>query len=269
LLPGALTQSTYVYPMECFDEVIRWAHEIQPRLAPTVEVVVVGVTTPLLPEESEVLEEEKVGGPILVVHGLTFADTREEAVEALAPFETCPVISKALVRQVALPTSLASECEEQRRANPEGYRYAVDNMWTSAGADEVVPALRDAFATLPTKESFSLWFGMAPLRELPDMVLSLQADLYFATYVVWKDEADDEACRAWLADQMRRMEPISEGLFLADSDFTKRPAKFLSDAHWERLEKLRARYDPEGLFHAYLAEPGTPLNVNPWNKGIK
>jgi FAD/FMN-containing dehydrogenase len=262
-----MTQSTYVYPMEYFDEVIRWAHEIQPKLAPTVEIVVVGITTPLLPEEEEVLEEEKVGGPVLVVHGLTFAETREEASEALAPFETCPVIGRTLVREVAHPTSLTMEYAEQRRANPEGYRYAVDNAWISAGVGQAVPALRDAFATLPTKESFSLWFGMAPLRELPDMALSLQADLYFASYVLWKDEADDEVCRAWLAEQMRRIEPVSEGLFLADSDFTKRPAKFISDANWERLEKLRAHYDPNGLFHAYLAEPGTSLNVNFWSEG--
>lgn len=257
--PKALTRSTYVYPMECFDEVIRWAYEMQPKLAPTVEFVVVGKSIPL--------EVEHAGGPLLIAHGLTFSATREEAIEALAPLGTCPVIDKALVKDVAYPTTLASEYEEQRSENPEGYRYAVDNAWISTGAEKVVPALRDAFATLPTKESFSIWFGMALLRELPDMALSLQSDLYFATYVIWKDEADDESCRAWLAEQMRRIEPVSDGLFLADSDFTRRSAKFISDAHWERLEKLRARYDPNGLFHAYLAEPGTPLNVNFWAEG--
>lgn len=66
---------------------------------------------------------------------------------------------------------------------------------------------------------------------------------------------------------MRRMEPISEGLFLADSDLATRPAKFLSGPHWERLEELRARYDPDRLFHSYLATPSVPLNVNPWVQG--
>jgi FAD/FMN-containing dehydrogenase len=105
---------------------------------------------------------------------------------------------------------------------------------------------------------------MAPQRPLPDMALSLQADLYFAAYVIWQDEADDERCRQWLATQMRRMEPISEGLYLGDSDLVTRPSQFLSGPHWERLEELRARYDPDGLFHSYLAAPSTPLNVNPW-----
>jgi hypothetical protein len=230
-------------------------------LAPTVEIVIIGKTIPLPPEVKH------TGGPVVIVHALALADTREEAVEALAPLEACPVVGLALVREVAIPTSFAEEYEKQRQENPVGYRYATDNVWTNASADDVVHALRDAFVTLPTEESFSLWFGMAPQRQLPDMALSLQADLYFASYVIWKDEADDERCRAWLAAQMRRMEPISEGLFLADSDFTTRSAKFLSDAHWQRLEELRTRYDPEGLFHSYLAAPGTPLNVNPWTRG--
>jgi hypothetical protein len=256
-LPQAMAQSTYVYTLDYFDEVMRWLHEIHPTLAPSVEVVAVGATVPLPPEI-------EYSGPALVIHGLTFADTHAEAVAALAPFETCPVVDHALVRAVAQPTTLALEYEEQQRANPAGYRYAVDNMWSNAGTDELLPVLRDAFTTLPTPESFSLWFGMAPQRQLPDMALSLQADLYFASYVVWKDQSDDQRCRNWLARQMRRLEPLTEGLFLADSDFTARPARFLSPINWQRLEALRARYDPDGLFHSYLAAPDMQLNINPW-----
>ncbi len=259
--PKALTQSTYVYPIELFDEVMRWAHALHPTIAPTVEIVILGAFAPLPPELAH------TGGPVVVVHGLALVDTHEEAVNALAPFETCPVVDKALVRQVALPTSLAAEYEEISRQNPPGYRYAADNIWTNAGVDDVVPALRDAFTTLPTEKSFSFWYSMAPQRQLPDMALSLQADLYYAAYVVWEDEADDEMCRAWLATQMHRMEPISEGLYLGDSDLPTRPSKFLSDSHWERLEKLRTHYDPAELFLPYLIAPGVPLNVNPWTAG--
>ena len=151
-----LDESPYVYPMQCFDEIMRWLHEIHPTLAPTVEVVALGITPPLPPEVKH------TGGSVLIVHGLTFSDTHEEAVAALLPFETCPGVNKAQVRQVALPTSLAAEREEQLRANPQGHRYATDNAWLTAGTDDVVHALREAFMTLPTEKSFVLWFGMAP-----------------------------------------------------------------------------------------------------------
>src|SRR5260370_29654194 len=188
-IPKAITQSTYIYPKEFFDEVMRWTYEIHPLLAPTVEVVLLGATVRLPPEV------EHVGGPVVVVHGIAFADTRDEAVEALAPFETFPLVSKALVRQVAIPTSLALEYEEQRRANPEKHRYLVDNIWTNAGADDVVPTMRDAFVTLPTEKSFSLWFGMAPQRQFPDLPLSLQADRTSAAYVICADDTCGEPCR--------------------------------------------------------------------------
>ena len=252
-LPRSLMQSTYVYALENFEVVMRWLYAVHPTLARSVEVVALGATLP-----SDVLPAH---GPVLVVHGLTFADTREEALAALEPFESCPIVDQALIREAALPTTLALECVEQRRANPTGHRYAVDNLWLPAGPDLTLPVLRDAFATLPTAKSFSLWFGMAPLRPLPDMALSLQADVYFASYVIWEDEADDERCRTWLAEQMSRMAPVSAGLFLADADLVTRPARFLADANWQRLEEMRTRYDPDGLFLSYLTLPNGRLNT--------
>src|SRR5262249_7981246 len=144
-------------------------------------------------------------------------DSREEAVEALTPLESCPALKRVLVRQFAQPTSFAEERREQLRQNPEAHRYAADNAWIQGEANVVAPALREAFATLPTSKSFGLWFSMAPLRTLPDMALSLQTEIYFALYVIWENETDDERCRRWLAEQMKRLEPISEGLYLGDS----------------------------------------------------
>ncbi|MCA9964872.1 MAG: hypothetical protein KC423_11530, partial [Anaerolineales bacterium] len=158
----------------------------------------------------------------------------------------------ALVHVFAAPTSLAEERAEQIRANPEGLRYAVDNAWVTGAPSAVVPALQNSFLTLPTPQSFTLWFSMAPLRELPDMALSLQTEIYFAIYTVWEDEADDARCRGWLAERMREVEAVSDGLYLGDSDFGERPFKFLADANLQRLEQIRAQYDPNGLFHSYL-----------------
>jgi FAD/FMN-containing dehydrogenase len=83
-----------------------------------------------------------------------------------------------------------------------------------------------------------------------------------AVYVVWEDEANDARCRAWLADRMREIEAVSIGQYLGDSDFTARPPKFVANANYERLEQIRAKYDPNGLFHSYLAPAGMLLNQN-------
>jgi hypothetical protein len=225
-----------------------------------VETVVIGMEVPI-PHATNPSEKSQVVHS-LVVHALCFADTQDEAREALAPFETCPAIERALVRDAFLPTSVEEMYEEQRRENPPGDRYAADNLWTSASAEIAVPAMKQTFFTLPTRRSFLVWFSMAPLRPLPDMALSLQSEIYFAIYTIWENERDDGRCRQWLLDRMKSMEPISDGLYLGDSDFTTRSAKFVSDESWKRLGEVRAKYDPGGLFESYLASENVELNKN-------
>ena len=99
------------------------------------------------------------------------------------------------------------------------------------------------------------------------MALSLQSDLYFATYVVAEDPSEDEVCRAWVNDAMARLEPLTIGCYIGDSDFERRPQKFLSDEAFERLRAIRSDRDPDGLFPDYLVASGSEPNTNPWQVG--
>jgi FAD/FMN-containing dehydrogenase len=105
---------------------------------------------------------------------------------------------------------------------------------------------------------------MAPLRALPDMAFSLQTEIYSATYVIYQDEARDAELRAWLADAMADMQPVTAGQYLGDSDFTVRQVRFMGDEQWERLRRIRAARDPKGLFAGYLTAGDVPLNTNHW-----
>ena len=96
-----------------------------------------------------------------------------EAQEALAPFRGNPALDRALMVLDAVPTTIADQRKRQIEDNPEGHRWAVDNAWLSGSADEVVPAMRRAYTTLPHAKAFTIWFSMAPLRALPDMAFSL------------------------------------------------------------------------------------------------
>lgn len=235
--PRALTQSTLVYPADQAEPILHWAQTIQAELADTVEFVVLGLTPP---DSSD---------PVIVVHGVAF---EHAAGTALAPLTTCP--GAPLARELDRPTSLAQENVEQERQNKQGNRFAVDNLWSSAPPDELAPALTDLFATLPSRDSYTLWYGMAPLRALPDMALSLQTPNYVASYVSWPDPADDSRCRTWLAERMRHLAPLTDGQYLGDSDFTVRQLRFLGDEQWARLCAIRRDRDPDGRFAGYLSQ---------------
>jgi len=237
-----LTQTTYVYPAAAAEDVLAWLHQARHDVPPSVELVAVGITPPLPPEVRQ-------AGPVLVVDGVSF----DGGPASLAALGGCPVAGKALISKIAQPVTIGELRAEQVRANPEGHRYTVDNAYLSGDTGALIPALAPAFTDLPTAKSFSLWFDLAhlPARPRPDMALSVEGDLYFATYVVGEDPPDDAACRSWVDGTMRRLEPFADGCYLGDSDLAVRPARFMSDAATGRFREIRAARDPGRLFAGY------------------
>jgi FAD/FMN-containing dehydrogenase len=246
-----LTQTTRVYPAELAPEVLGWLYHARHEVPPSVELVAVGITPPLPPEVGYT-------GPVLVVDGVSF----DGGPGSLAALDTCPVADKALVAKVAQPVTIEELRAEQIRANPEGHQYVVDNAYLAGEPGALIPALAPAFTGLPTAKAFSLWFDLAhlPGRPLPDMALSLQTDIYFATYVVSEPGTDTGPLRAWTGDVMRRLEPFSPGCYLGDSDLRERPARFMSDDAWRRFRDIRAAWDPDRVFGGFPCDDEAVLN---------
>jgi FAD/FMN-containing dehydrogenase len=249
----AARHTAHVYPMDCFDEVMTWLSELHLTVSPDVEIVAVGMYPPAelgLPDE-----------PVLVVTGLALSPDDASAVAALAPLETCPLLPRALAVKSAEPTTLAEQRAEQIRMNPEGHCYAVSNAYLDGPVASQVAALRAAFGTLPSRQTFVIWFSMGPQRALPDMALSLQTDAYFAAYVIWPPSSGDgESCSRWLAERMTELEPVTAGQYLGDSDFTVRQHRFMSDDAWRRFQAIRDARDPGRLFAGYLCADQATLN---------
>ena len=241
-----LTQTTYVYPAQAAEEVLAWLHRARHDVPRSVELVAVGKEA------------------VLVVDGVSF----DGGPPSLRALDTCPVAGQALAARIAQPADIADLRAEQIRANPEGHRYFVDNAYLAGDAGSLIPALVPAFTALPTPKTFSLWFDLAhlPDRLLPDMALSLQTDMYFATYAVCEDAVcedtvQDAACREFVDATMARLEPFSPGCYLGDSDFTVRPDRFMSDEAWHRYQAIRAGRDPERRFASYLTADEAALNT--------
>jgi hypothetical protein len=184
------------------------------------------------------------------------ADTREEAVEALAKLETCPALGKALKREA----NIVTEFDELLQGGedllyPRERRWAVDNTWTSAPADALIPAMREIAASLPPPPSHMMWMLWGPPQALPDMAFSMQDDLFISLYAAWEDGSADTAHRAWPTEHMRKLEPLSSGIQLADENLGARPFRFMAEPNFNKLQGLRAKYDPDGLFHSYMGLP--------------
>jgi hypothetical protein len=262
--PKAMVASTYIYPTEYAETILKWMQEIHAKVSETVEIVAVGQS---LPSEA-ISDTNLLGGfiPVIIVHVLAFEDSLENGIKSLLPFETCPVLEKTYTSRINYLTTFEEEVALQLMANPEGHRWVVNNAWLEGSPDIVSSILSPAFTTLPNPKAFSLWYSMAPLRTLPDMAFSLQTDIYFAAYVLWEDAEEDNHNKIWLKNIMQHIQPITAGQYLGDSDFTAHERKFIADKNYQKLEEIRAKRDPEGLFHSYLKNESTVLNKNNFEK---
>jgi len=249
-LPRHFAHTVQGFDLDDFDEVMTWLHDTHASVADTVEIVALTKTDRTLGPD-----------PILLVTALAMVDDAHEADRALAPFRENPALDRARLVVDNQPTTPEAERAGQLEDNPEGHRWAVDNAWLSGPAADVVPAMRRAHTTLPNAKAFTIWFSMAPLRELPDMAFSLQSEIYLASYVLWESPEDDDRCLSWLEGAMADLEPVTVGQYLGDSDHTRRQVRFMSDDAWDRLQQVYAERDPDRLFVGYL---GDSENRNHW-----
>lgn len=223
-----------------YKEAFNWVINITPTFDDSTEIVAVGQYPPGIDEIC------------LFILFVTMKDTPEEAREALLPAqESRP--AGTLQEWFCQDDNLDKEYDNQAAANPNNHRYCADNAYIHNNAD-VPTVLEEAYKTLPHKKAFALWYGMNPCsrRKLPDMALSMQSDHYFALYTIWEDERDDDRCRGWVRNIMKKVEKHSEGAYTGDSDFQVRRTRFWGSMQGKRLNQVRRKWDPEGRICGYL-----------------
>jgi FAD/FMN-containing dehydrogenase len=165
--PAVCGSSLYVYPIDCADEVYTWARNISAEVDRRVELQIVA---------SREVPGAGLTEPGIVMASPVFAESEQEAQQALALLDTCPVIDKALINVPFTSTNLATWFDGVMTNYPTGHRYAADNMWTSASADQLLPGIRQILATMPPHPSHFLWLNWGPSPARQDMAYSLEDD---------------------------------------------------------------------------------------------
>ncbi len=233
-LPTSRKRNIYAYPAEAFDELAMWMGHTQNSLPGHVEGVMVGGTDN--------------GKSVIRVIGTAQAYSEKDADSALAIFESCPLVGKAITRRVNVPVTTFGS---QSGITP-GSRQVLDGVWCSAPPEKILATARDAWVKFPTPQSFMLWMHWGPVQKLRDMAYSLQGDMYLSTNAISFDAKDDERCAAWAADVIGRLKPISNGSQMNDENMPANKGPYLSKESSARLEILRKKYDPERRFAGYL-----------------
>jgi FAD/FMN-containing dehydrogenase len=235
-------RSTVIYPLATFREVFDFIHRLD------------------TPAELGVLvrrHEMANNDPIAVVTGIAYTDTEAEARSQLAAFEACPAFAQALHTELYMPMDY-SHTDTDGGSRDEEKRWVADNMATHADFADLWPGMETILRDFPQAPSHLLlfnWGGYEKSYPRPSMAFSVEDKLFYGLYAAWDDKADDAAHVRWVTENMRAWEPFATGTMLADENLKNRPFKFVSDENLQRLDRLRAEWDPERRFVAWLGRP--------------
>jgi FAD/FMN-containing dehydrogenase len=230
------------YRARHLEDLVRWLNDVGPEVPASIELML--IMSRCIPF---------VGGPGVMVVAPVFADSLRAAWKDLAFMRSRP--RGARIVTPFLPMRLSAMTQRVMLHYPENHYYAVDNMWTSAPYESLLPGIKRIAETLPPAPSHMMWMNWAPPKTRNDMAYSMEDKVYIALYGIWKDAKRDAGASSWALGHMTDMAPLSSGVQLADENLGERSARFMADANLARLDQVRAAHDPDGRFHHYMGRP--------------
>ncbi len=250
-LPGAITESVYVFPLVRAGEVAALAAELASVGLPNTELMMLMAADPGAAAVSEPTAR------ICVLRPVCFAEDMDEARKSLAPLSEHPLMQEALF---SLPHREMNMDQLQLGsidyATQFGYgRYLVDSDWSDRPA-AAVQALAQSFSSAPARNSHCVVLFKNPPRLPEDAACSLMAPVWMGRYAAWRDEALDGRVLDWLAESSQALADYSLGHYINEVDVRggeQRIRACFSPRAWRRLSDLRAERDPDGRFAGYLS----------------
>lgn len=250
--PKAILSSSYIHPLDGLATVTTALDKLNEIKDPRVEILALLVHSPDAPPDAPP-ERSK----ICFVSAFAFADSADEARSLLAPFA-----------QSALATQSVAKEENQEFTFDKLYfkyfgtdaiggrlaRYACDSVITDE-AGKALHALADHFRHTPSRGTHVLAAYGMNLRPREDACFSSIAKHYVGCFAIWDEERDDDANFQWLDQTLPLMDPFAKGHYVNEVEARRHPERIracFSEVNWKRLQDLRKKHDPEGVFHTYL-----------------
>jgi FAD/FMN-containing dehydrogenase len=237
-------RSSFGYPTRLIPDVLAYLHEIA-----TATPIEIGAII----RRHELADDE----PVLLLTGIAYTDSEDEARRELGILEAFPGRHAAIVSEVGVPMDFEGS-DTDGGAGDEAKRWIADNMATHAQFDDLRPGLERMLASFPPAPSHILvfnWGGYENHVTRPSMAFSVDDDLFYGVYAAWDDPADDDYYRRWVTEALRRWEPHASGTMLADENLAHRPYDFMVPENLARTEEIRGRWDPDGRFVSWLGRP--------------
>ncbi|MFQ5660649.1 MAG: FAD-binding oxidoreductase [Gammaproteobacteria bacterium] len=250
-LPRAITKSKYLLPIKelpAITEILNeWVNVKQERLE---ILAVVGRFYPpnAAPEKQEL---------VCAISVVAFAGSPQEARSLLEPVAQSQIPEMSLLKKENIEMTYPQLYAGQSTDFSSPSRTAVENIWTdqpAMGLTKLAEKLQHSPPPSPRSFALSAW-GVNPDKQDDDSSFTYAADHYISWYLIAEEAAHIEPNYRWMDQAVAMMHPLARGHYMNEIDPARYPVHVracFSKAKWKRLNELRLRYDPDGVFHTYL-----------------
>lgn len=193
------------------------------------------------------------GQPAITLRAEASGQSHDHARERVEPLLALPSGGE----NIGAPVERFLDFAELTRltALPAHKRVAADHIWSAAPIGDLLLAVH-GLAGIPHKFSSVNLFGLGgvgEVRHAPDerkWALSLGGGTAAAVYGIWEDPADDARHLDWVRQADAALRPFRTGRYVGEASLASegRFAECFTPAAFDRIERLRGEYDPQGLF---------------------
>jgi FAD/FMN-containing dehydrogenase len=251
--PDAVMESSYIYSLAELDTATALLQAWASSSPADTELMMLLAHNPMAASAAPPLEQK-----MCIVRAVTYGKLPGAAEATLGRLADHPLTGAAALKNEQVPTSLKRMQEESVNANRGlGFgRYAVDTVWTDRLA-ETMAAIRDHFASANSAKTHYVVSPKMNRSLHRNAAASVIGDAFVGAYTMWDEPEQDAASFKWLDGASQRLRPLAVGQYINEVDAFRDPTvlkRCFSTAAWERLSKLRRKYDPHGVFAGW---PGT------------
>ncbi len=247
-LPAAMTSNTYFHSLDHVAEITETLQGLMDKGPKNVDAFFF-----LQHDEDADPSVRGAASKVCRTHVTAFADSKEQAAKMLKPFSDSVMAQSARSKSEGQKISFRGLLAPDRVASGIS-RFATDNVLTET-APKAVAAVTDHFAGIHSPESHVLVSLRGSARLPEDAAFSMTARGYLSYNFEWQDIGEDAIHRRWMDEAVATMQPFAHGYYINEMDLVADPARVqlaFAAPNWKRLQVLRKKYDPTGVFHNYF-----------------
>lgn len=247
-LPKDIRENVFVFPAARVAEVVEWLEALVAEGLPDTEFMLLVANSP----------GPAPGAPpvtVCIARMVLFCDSEATSRERLARVSSGALAAQAVFSETmkaATIDSLMIGSVDAARGLGFG-RSHVNTIWT-ARTPEAATAAAAMVARAPSPKSHAVISLRRDTAVRPDACFSAVDRGFVGCYGVWDDASDDAANIEWSEQSREALQPFASGNYVNELDAFRRPdllARAFSPQAMQRLQSLRLRYDPHGLFHDF------------------